>query len=307
MPLMIDPLGGDDELNAVATEIHLLDHDGRRVAQVVRYTLDQLYDGQRTGRYRWDQLYKTEKTHCGTLIEINLHREFKFEDGTLLDYRIAGIEVDCKYSQTLGNWMIPPEARGHLCLLAWADDPQSQWSLGIVRITAERLNAGANRDQKATLNARGREAICWLFKDKHFPPNVLLQLDRAIVDRIMSISIFGTRRVNELFRSTLGMRVSRTAVATVDRGDDFMKRIRANGGARTALRPEGIIILGEYQKHREIARALGVSEPGPGESVPVRVVPVKAGEAKAAKIDRSYWKAAKANDPVCCAPILPKV
>ena len=107
----------DVELDAVAGELRKLDPQGLRFARVLRETLDQLYDGQRTGRYRWDQLYKTEKTHCGTLVEINLHREFKFQDGEMLDYCIAQVDVDCKYSQKLGGWMIPPEARGHLCLL----------------------------------------------------------------------------------------------------------------------------------------------------------------------------------------------
>lgn len=69
-----------------------------------------LLDGQHTGRFRWDQLYKTEKAHAGTLIEINLQREFGFGDGLEMDYRIAGIDVDCKFSQTRGAWMIPPEA-----------------------------------------------------------------------------------------------------------------------------------------------------------------------------------------------------
>src|SRR5256885_8626710 len=105
---------------AVAAQLRQLDPDGSRTAQVLRDTLDQLYDGQRTGRYRWDQLYKTEKTHCGTLVEINLHREFEFQDGLKLDYQIAGVDVDCKYSQKNGAWMIPPEARGHLCLVLWA-------------------------------------------------------------------------------------------------------------------------------------------------------------------------------------------
>ena len=72
-----------------------------RVATVLRDTLDQLYDGQRTGRYKWDQLHKTEKTHCGTLVEINMQREFQFADGKKLDYKIANTEVDCKYSQKL--------------------------------------------------------------------------------------------------------------------------------------------------------------------------------------------------------------
>ncbi|MDB6037229.1 MAG: restriction endonuclease NaeI, partial [Verrucomicrobiales bacterium] len=112
----------DLELLRVASELRRIDPDGFRTATVLRETIDQLYDGQRTGRYRWDQLFKTEKTHCGTLVEINLVREFKFQDGSLLDYQIAGIEVDCKYSQKVGGWMIPPEAVGHLCLVISAED-----------------------------------------------------------------------------------------------------------------------------------------------------------------------------------------
>src|SRR3954447_21911341 len=139
---------GDPDLDEVVAELERLDTDGSRFAQVLRDTLDQLYDGQRTGRYRWDQLHKTEKTHCGTLVEINLHRAFEFEDGTVLDYRIAGVDVDCKYSQSLGGWMIPPEAHGHLCLVVWADDGQAVWSAGLVRTTIERLNTGGNRDRK---------------------------------------------------------------------------------------------------------------------------------------------------------------
>ena len=150
------PAQADMELEAVAEAIRKLDPAGGRIAQVLRDTFDQLYDGQRTGRYRVDQLYKTEKTYCGTLVEINLHREFKFADGVEMDYRIAGVEVDCKFSQTKGGWMIPPEAHGHLCLVVWAEDnADPKWSLGLVRITVDRLNSGGNRDKKATLNAAG--------------------------------------------------------------------------------------------------------------------------------------------------------
>ena len=40
----------------------------------------------------------------GQIVEINLHREFNFSDGAVLDYCIAGVEVDCKYSADIG-WM----------------------------------------------------------------------------------------------------------------------------------------------------------------------------------------------------------
>jgi hypothetical protein len=296
----------DLELDIVAVEIRVLDPQGSRTAQVLRYTLDQLYDGQRTRRYRWDQLHKTEKTHCGTLVEINLHREFEFQDGETLDYRIGGIEIDCKYSQTIGGWMIPPEAHGHLCLVLWADDARSQWSMGIVRITVERLNTGGNRDRKATLNQQGRDAITWLFDHVALPPNVLLQLDRELVDKIMGLRS-GVKRVNELFRVALGMRVGRAVVATAGEQVDYMRRIRYNGGSRGYLRPEGIIILGQYQSHLTVAQALGVPVPGPGESVSARVTPADASGPGVAEINGTFWRLAQEADPVQPAPILPEI
>jgi hypothetical protein len=296
----------DGELEAVCAEIRRLDASGERIAKVIRQTLDQLYDGQRTGRYRWDQLFKTEKTHCGTLVEINLQREFEFQDGIKLDYQIAGADVDCKYSQTLYSWMIPPEAHGHLCLAVWADDQKSSWSMGVVRADPGRLNTGSNRDNKATLNPAGRAAISWLFRDAPLSPNVLLHLDRAIVDQIMGMKS-GNKRINELFRQTLGMRVSRGVVATVAQQVDYMRRIRENGGARTPLQDEGIVILGQYQSHRALARALGAAEPGPGESVPLRLVPAAQQGPNSAKIGGQFWRLAHPEDPVVPAPDVPNV
>ena len=295
---------GDEELDAVVAELRRLDPDGSRTARVFRDTLDQLYDGQRTGRYRWDQLHKTEKTHCGTLVEINLHREFEFGDGESLDYQIAEREVDCKYSQTLGGWMIPPEAHGHLCLLGWADDAKARWSLGVVRTTVDRLNTGGNRDRKATLNVAGRASITWLFDHEPLPPNILLQLPRSTVDSIMAMR-HGTQRLNALFRNAIGMRVGRGVVATVAQQDDYMKRVRANGGARTALQPEGIVILGQYGSHVAVARSLGVAEPARGESVAVRLSPTAARGPGVAEINGLFWKVAAPGDPIVPAPELP--
>lgn len=294
----------DPAIQEVADRINSLDPSGTRIAQVLRKTFDQLYDGQNTGRYRWEQLYKTEKTHYGTLVEINLHREFGFENGELLDYRIAGYEVDCKYSQRMNGWMIPPEARDQLCLLVWADDAAAIWSMGLVRMRAEFLSAGTNRDQKSSLNEAGRQAVFWLHQNAPLPPNVLLQLDQSKVAEILRIPS-GAKRVNELFRLAMGMRVGEAAVATMAQQKDYMKRVRSNGGARTALRSEGIIILGQYKAHREIAKALGVPVPGDGESVSVRLAP--ATKVQGIEIDGGYWRVAFASDPVVPAPELPEI
>lgn len=297
----------DQELAAVATAISGLDPDGRRTAQVLRDSLDQLYDGQRTGRFRWSQLYKTEKTHCGTIVEINLQREFHFTDGDTLDYEIAGVQVDCKYSQSLGGWMIPPEAHGHICVLLWAEDcGDPKWSMGLVRITPDRLNSRSNRDAKATLNAGGRESITWLFDKAPLPPNVLLQLDDLVVKRIMAPKS-GQKRIDELFRSAQGRIVGRAVVATVAQQDDYMKRVRTNGGARTTLRKEGIVILGQYGAHIEIARGLSLPIPEKGQSVSARLFPAKSPGAGIVQIEGRLWRLANAADPVVRAPLLPRI
>ena len=115
-PTADDRAADDGDLAAVAAELRALDGDGSRMAAAIRGALDMLLDGQHTGRYRWDQLHKTEKTHAGTLVEIALARALRLADGTTLDYTIAGAEVDCKFSHRLGGWMIPPEADGKLML-----------------------------------------------------------------------------------------------------------------------------------------------------------------------------------------------
>ncbi|MDR0783081.1 MAG: NaeI family type II restriction endonuclease, partial [Propionibacteriaceae bacterium] len=88
----------DAQLVEIVDAIVAADPDGSRAARVFRETFDQLYDGEHTGRYSVTQLYKTEKTHFGTLIEINLRREFSdiICDGDKLDYQIAGHDIDCK-------------------------------------------------------------------------------------------------------------------------------------------------------------------------------------------------------------------
>ena len=106
----------------MAAELTALDEDGSRMAAAIRGALDMLLDGQHTGRYRWEQLHKTEKTHAGTLVEIALARSLRLADGTALDYTIAGTDVDCKFSHRLGGWMIPPEADRQLMLLVQASD-----------------------------------------------------------------------------------------------------------------------------------------------------------------------------------------
>ncbi|GAA1441809.1 NaeI family type II restriction endonuclease [Nocardiopsis tropica] len=298
---------GDPELEKTADHLASLDPDGSRIAAALRRTFDMLLDGQHTGRYRWEQLYKTEKTHFGTLVEINLQREFDFDGGEVLDYLICGTEVDCKYSQKLGAWMIPPEAVDRLCLGLWASDSESRWSAGLFRAEEHLLGKG-NRDAKRTLTKEGRERVRWLFYDKPLPVNVLLHLPPGNVEAVFAADS-GSARVRELFRRAQGLPVRRAVVATVAQQEDYMKRVRGNGGARSALRAEGIVILGQYTTHCAIAKALGLVEPGPGEFVSARLTPADSDTAELPRafIDGSWWRLARAEDPLTRAPLLPKV
>ena len=197
--------------------------------------------------------------------------------------------------------MIPREAVGHLCLLVWANDEDSQWSAGLIRISDAILNPGKNLDSKRTISAANRPLIRWLFDHDSLPPNILLQLPRATVDNIMALPS-GQKRVNEIFRVTLERRIGRGVIATLAQQVDYMKRVRGNGGARSVLKGEGIIILGQYDSHRRVAQELCVPVPGEGESVSVRVTRASGPRDGTTEINGTYWRIAADSDPVEPAP-----
>lgn len=300
----------DAELEAVAEELVAADPDGRKIGRVLRRTYDMLLDGQHTGRYRWEQLSKTEKTHFGTLAEINMQRAFAFADGKAMDFAIRGIDVDCKFSQDPGDWMIPPEAVDHVILGLWASDDQGLWSLGLIRAADQVLTTAAgNRDRKRWLSPVGKAAITWLYRNKPLPENALLRIPPRDVDQIFGCSKHGARRVDMLFRLAQRRIISRTVVATVAQQDDYMRRVRGNGGSRGSLRREGIVIFGDYRSHRHAARQLGLTAPTPesGESVSVRLTRQRSHHEghPSVSLEGERWVAALPTDPPEDAPLLP--
>jgi hypothetical protein len=307
-PDMEPDTGADTELSRVAGELLATDPDGARIGAAVRTALDLLLDGQHTGRYRWDQLCKTEKTHAGTLVEMRIQRGLDLADGTALDYSIAGADVDCKFSHTMGRWMIPPEASGELVLLVQASDDEGTWSAGLLRIRPGTLREASNRDLKKTLSERGRAGIVWLFSRCELQENVLVRMAQRDVAEILAPRS-GQQRVNELFRRAQRRRVTRTVVATVAKQDDYMKRVRAGGGARDQLRPEGIVIFGDYAGDQALATALGLPRPGPGEFVSARLTSRAArpdGADRTIRLGGVDWMLAEPADPAEVAPQLPR-
>ena len=292
----------DAELHRVADFLKNQDPDGRRWASVIRHSYDVVYNGQETGRFSWEQLMKTEKTYFGTLFEIFAQREFQFENGDATDYRISGIEVDAKWSQRFGGWMLPPEVFGHIALVATADDTEGRWSLGLVRVEEANRTTRSNRDSKATLSPRGRSAIHWLWRDAPLPSNILLRLRRQDVDAMLAVP-GGVRRIAQLFRLAEGQIVGRSAVLTVAQQLDAMRRLRGgSNGARQLLAPEGYLILsGTF--HQALASRLGLPVPAQDEFIGQRVVPDAAGPVRLAGVN---WRCREPEDRVSCvAPIVP--
>ncbi|MET9082734.1 NaeI family type II restriction endonuclease [Streptomyces sp. NPDC004237] len=298
--------GDDAELAKVRQHLMAIDPHGHEFAAVLRHTIDQLLDGENTGRYDWRQLHKTEKTHAGTLVEINLQRRFDFNEGRDMDYEIAGADVDCKFSQDLGGWMIPPEAMGEICLVVWADDRASKWSAGLIRADEEKLTRNGlvtrkgNRDHKYRLNKSNLHLVNWLWYERPLKENLLLHLDDETRSALYAPKS-GQKRVNELFRRVQRHRIDRNVVRTLAQQHDYMARVRDDKNrtrARPALREEGYIIPGDSRNHQAVAEALGGPVPEKGEFVSFRVARAQPhhGDRPSVELDGDRWVAVKPEE-----------
>lgn len=303
------PSASDDpEIWGVRDRILALDRDGVRTGYAIREALDQIYDGQRTGRWDYTQLHKTEKTHVGTLVEIWLQREFQFDDGEELDYRIADVDVDCKWSLNLYDWEIPQEmySRGEkVALVVWGNEYTARWAAGLIRISEEVLRPpGRQRDGKRRLNDRGRDRILWIFPGADLVKNTLLHIRDPRKLDLIAYAAKGQTAVTNLFRELTGELINRAAVLTAAQQIDSAKRVR---DARKKLRPEGVVIFGHYAPHPQMARDLELPAPTLGRFVSVRLHPWNPGDTGPyTQIDGGLWRRARDEDPVVPAPTLPK-
>ena len=222
-----------------------------------RSAIDEVIDTARTGRYFFSDLEKTEKTYLGTKFEILLRDWLQVPRGVFLDLLIGDREVDVK-STTGGKsgWMIPPEAIDQFCILLRIDEKKAICAVGLVRARLEYLRGGKNRDAKTSFSASGTQNIWWLVSDFPYTPNFWTLMDTSLRESIMK-SGKGTTRLATLFENFIGVPISRVQVAAIAAQDDYMKRIRRNGGARDALAKKGIAILYSETDHNLIQQ-LGI-------------------------------------------------
>jgi hypothetical protein len=278
------------------------------IGDAIRRSFDEVMDGQRTGRFKYELLRNSEKTYLGTKVEILLRDAFDLPYGSgprKLDYTIAGHQVDCKYTQDT-SWMIPVEAVGELCLLVTASDVTAKFSFGLLRCSDDLLGA-ENRDRKRQIKAAGRLQIRWLWRNADMPINLLRNLPDPDVQAIFATPGKGNgqTRINELFRRVHRQIVRREVTLTVAQQNDGMKRAR---DARIHLQPEGIIILGHQKQHPGIARALGLPVPRKGEFIATRLVTATPQRQRqhrpSAVIDGVTWMEAEPSDPAEAGPQL---
>lgn len=230
---------------------------------ILREDIDVVIDTPRTSRCSYSELEKTEKTYIGTRIEIGLRSLLGFPKG-LLDLNIGGVDVDIKFTGG-SNWMIPNEAFGKICLLVAADESRGRCYLGILKIRPEYLTGKGNRDGKVSISSSGFANIRWLVCDSPYALNFWQKI--SVEDRLAIFSqSSGSARLVELFRRVKNVAIDRSVIEAVARQKDYMKRLRANGGARDKLEQMGYVLLSGKYDYAEV-RERGLASCGSDEFI----------------------------------------
>jgi hypothetical protein len=240
-------------------------------SRAIRQAIDEVIDGRRTGRYRYQELERQEKAYIGTRIEIVVRTELDLDPEGKLDTLIEGHAVDFKWSAK-GSWMIPTEAVGELCLLLRGDEVKKTFSVGLVRCEEQLLNKGANKDSKRTISKAGKRKIRWLVEEGRLPISFLTTLDPEIEAAVFARPP-GQARVREFFERVTGQPVPREVICTLAMQEDPMRRIRQDSGAPSM---GGVVVFGgRYKKRREAAEILGYGPLGSQEYISVPIAELR--------------------------------
>ncbi|MGW2682151.1 NaeI family type II restriction endonuclease [Streptomyces sp. NPDC001414] len=284
----------DPELAEVLAEMLRLDPDGSRMGSVIDGAGRHLLDPAHTGRYLWSQLTKVEKTGLGTAVYHRMQRELGLADGLHLDFMVAGHDVDMKFTRS-SNWMFPPELQGGLCLVVRADDASGLWSIGLLRLRAELMQTGSNRDGKRGLSAQGREAIHWIHSNLPLPERALRRLSADTVSSIFAKDS-GQARTEELFLQAQLTPITTADLSAVTMQADGVKRARE---ARQRLAHRGVLVLnGTRPRDVEWAWGLGLPALEPSTWMSVRLTPAQPGHEGTPTItlDGTPWCVAHPED-----------
>jgi hypothetical protein len=212
-----------------------------RFPALVREAIDFVLDPVRTARTTMAELDSIEKTFVGLKIE-HVVRDMLDVPKGLRDLVIDGTDVDVK--NTIGdNWMIPPETyrTEDVCLVIASEESSHRCWMGLVVARNAYLNA-PNRDQKRSFKSEAFGNILWLVEAAPYPVSRWASIN---MDRFRELKKIrgGTNRAVAFFSENLRLPVHRDVIHSLLLQHDYMKRLRANGGARDVLKGRGVALL----------------------------------------------------------------
>ncbi|MFI8521241.1 NaeI family type II restriction endonuclease [Streptomyces sp. NPDC085481] len=262
----VDLSAFDTQLLALARVFNELDPDGRRMARILRDCLDAALDARTTGRFDLAYLRLEEHARLPHALGSALRGSFPFEAGRATDLvwqRPQGaVPFDLTFTVQGPRWRFAWRPPGAVHLFVYADDASACWSAGLIRLRPELLAPGTSRHGSATLTAEARRtAVLWLHRDAPLPENVLLRLDPATRDTVLSRPDDVTR-VCELFRQVRLRPVPASALRPLIRAQDPDRTVRL---AAVALREDGLLLLTGNARGRDAAETLRLPVPEPGE------------------------------------------
>lgn len=235
----------------------------------VREVIDSIIDPVRTGRTKFEELVNVEKTFIGLRLEHVLRDMIDVPSG-LRDLVIDGMDVDVK-NTVRDNWTIPPETYWdeEPCILIRSNEAELRCWLGVIFAREVYLNTGKNRDGKRSLSKQGKTNILWILDGLPYPASHWTGINTERFRELRRDIKGGTKRACAFFRAHLGLKVHRSVVqALLHDQQDYMKRLRGNGGARDHLAGEGIALLsGVYDA--PLAQQLGYGMLAPDEVLAV--------------------------------------
>lgn len=243
----------------IAKRLGSIDEVRTRFPLLVRDAVDFVLDPVRTARTTINELDNVEKTFIGLKLEHFVRDMLDVPKG-LRDLEICGKDVDIK-NTVRDNWSIPQETyrNGEPCLLMAIDEGKQTCLLGLIMAKRAYLHGGVgNRDTKRGVSDLGFRHILWLLQDEPFSASKFTGLD-MVRFRALRKELEGNERAAQFFRENLRCVIHRdVAQALLFDQYDYMRRLRAGGGAPDTLRHEGIaILIGTYLKDRSLAQQLG--------------------------------------------------
>jgi hypothetical protein len=225
---------------------------------LVREAIDFVLDPIRTARTSITDLDNVEKTFIGLKVE-HLLRDFLDIPKGLRDLEVDGMDVDIK-NTVRDTWMIPPETYGkeEPCLVIASEEATHRCWLGII-IARDKYLSKPNRDKKRAVSSKGFENILWLVNGAPYQKSLWRGIDMARFRELRKLK-GGKKRAVAFFKENPNKKFHRSVVQGLLFDQlDYMKRVRANGGARDVLRKEGIALLsGLYDS--ELITELGLSK-----------------------------------------------